>query len=150
MFQIETKTFEKLSTFELHEIFQLRQNIFIVEQNCVYPDIDGLDPMALHCLLKNETGKICAYTRLFDKGQVYENYSVIGRVVCHKDYRKLGYGREIMKYSINKNLQLFPDVDIKIGAQLYLKNFYESLGFKQVSEPYLEDGILHIYMIHQK
>jgi ElaA protein len=128
----------------LYNLLQLRSEVFIVEQDCVYQDIDGKDQNALHVLgIKNN--KIVAYTRIFKPGDYY-NEAAIGRVVVHPDHRKDGLGYALMKGSITQIESLFQTKKIKIGAQTYLKNFYESLGFQKVGKDYLEDGIPHIYM----
>jgi len=128
------KTFNELTLKEFHDIIQLRLDIFVVEQDCPYLDLDGKDFKAYHFFGQLDDGseKIVAYTRIFAPGDYFKEAS-IGRVVVHADYRKDGI--------------LFKVDVIKIGAQLYLKNFYESLGFKKIGEGYLEDGIPHIYMI---
>lgn len=142
------KTFNELSLKELHDIIQLRLDIFVVEQDCPYLDLDGKDFKAYHFYGQPDDGsdKIVAYTRIFAPGDYYEQ-AAIGRVVVHQDYRNGGVGFELMSGSIDRVEALFKTKTIKIGAQLYLKNFYESLGFMQVDEGYLEDGIPHIYMI---
>lgn len=142
------KTFDELSLKEFHDIIQLRLDIFVVEQDCPYLDLDGKDFKAYHFFGQpdDESDKIVAYTRIFAPGD-YFNEASIGRVVVHADYRKDGIGFQLMKKSMEQIKTLFKVDVVKIGAQLYLKNFYESLGFKQIGEGYLEDGIPHIYMI---
>lgn len=139
-----TKPFDELTTHELYAILQLRTAIFVVEQNCVFQDMDGKDQQAYHCMawLDNE---LVAYTRLFDKNIVYDKAS-IGRVIVAQKMRKFGLGKQLMETSIQYCDELFGKQKIKIGAQFYLKRFYESLGFQQVSDIYVEDDILHIYM----
>jgi ElaA protein len=145
MLQILTKSFAELSTKELHDILQLRAEVFVVEQNCVYQDIDGKDEKALHVIgFKN--GKIVAYCRIFKAGDYFEKASV-GRVVVAKNERKFGYGHVIFQQSVEAVKEFFKETSIKISAQLYLKKFYESHGFVQVGEGYLEDDIPHIAMI---
>ncbi len=138
------KPFEELTIHELYAILQLRTAIFVVEQNCVFQDMDGKDQQAYHCMgwLDDE---LVAYTRLFDKKLIYEQAS-IGRVVLTPKMRKFGLGKKLMEVSIHYCEQLFGKQTIKIGAQFYLKRFYESLGFQQISDIYVEDDILHIYM----
>lgn len=139
-----TKSFQELSLTELYEILQLRAAVFVVEQDCVYQDVDGKDQKSLHVFgLKNN--KIVAYTRIFKPGDYFKNAS-IGRVVVAQEERKFGYGHELMHYSIQVVLQQLQTEIITISAQLYLKKFYESHGFVQVGEGYLEDGIPHIRM----
>jgi ElaA protein len=138
------KPFENLSVNELYDILRLRSEIFVVEQNCVYLDLDGKDKKALHLLGEFE-GKIVAYSRLFKPGISFDNAS-IGRVVVDANYRKRKWGHDLMREAI-AGIQLhFGESKITIGAQLYLKKFYESHGFVQTSEMYLEDNIPHIEM----
>ncbi|MBS1627730.1 MAG: GNAT family N-acetyltransferase [Bacteroidetes bacterium] len=139
------KTFETLTPFELYKILKLRSEVFVVEQNCVFLDMDNRDQFSYH-LLGLVENNLAAYTRLIAAQKVYD-YVSIGRVVTSPQYRKLGIGKELMKISIKKCYELFGEVPIKIGAQLYLKKFYESFGFTQSSQVYDEDGIDHIEMI---
>lgn len=143
--EFHLKYFDDLSPQELYSILQLRNEVFVVEQNCVFQDADDKDQKCYHLMgTKNE--KLLAYTRLVPPGWIYEEAS-IGRVVTSPNARRENLGKELMKKSIDAIYDLFGKVDIKIGAQKYLKKFYESFGFKQVSDVYLEDGIEHIYMI---
>lgn len=147
MINIEAKYFSELTTDELYAILQLRSEVFVVEQDCVYQDIDSKDQKALHILgYKGE--KLVAYTRLFKSGDYFENAS-IGRVVVQENERKFGYGHNIVKASIAAILEEFKETKIKISAQTYLKKFYESHGFQEIGEGYLEDGIPHIAMIKE-
>ncbi|MBS1578918.1 MAG: GNAT family N-acetyltransferase [Bacteroidetes bacterium] len=139
------KTFETLTPFELYDILKLRSEVFVVEQNCVFLDADSKDQFSYH-LLGFIENNLVAYTRLIAARKAY-NYASIGRVVTSAKYRKLGIGKELMEVSIKKCYELFGETPIKIGAQLYLKNFYELLGFTQSSQVYDEDGIDHIEMI---
>ena len=142
--KVSVKTFEDLSKKELYELLQLRAAVFVVEQECVYQDLDGKDEKALHALgIKNN--KIVAYTRIFKPGDYFEEAS-IGRVVVKSAERKYGYGYDIMKASIDAVKEHFGGTSIHLSAQTYLKKFYNSLGFEQVGEGYLEDGIPHIGM----
>lgn len=145
MLKIQTKYFNELTTEALYDLLQLRSEIFVVEQDCVYQDLDGKDQKALH-VLGYEHNQIVAYTRLFKSGDYFEEAS-IGRVVVSKDKRYLNYGIEIMKASIATIESEFQEKNIKISAQSYLKRFYEKFGFQQVGEAYLEDGIPHMAMI---
>ena len=145
MIEIEVKKFNELTLEELYSLLQLRSEVFIVEQDCVYHDLDGKDYKSLHVIAK-ENNKIIAYTRLFNKGQYFKQAS-IGRVVVAKNQRHLSYGSEIMKASINAIHDYFNTREIKISAQLYLKEFYNGFGFKATGSSYLEDGIPHIGMI---
>ena len=142
--EFNVKSFSELTVSELYQILQLRSEVFVVEQDCVYQDIDFKDQKALHVLgYKNNT--IIAYTRIFKPSDYFENAS-IGRVVVKQIERKYGYGHELMKVSIEAIKDSFHQEKITISAQLYLKKFYESHGFIQVGETYLEDGIPHIRM----
>lgn len=139
------KPFEALTVNELYDLLKLRSEIFVVEQNCVYLDLDGKDKKALHLLGEYE-GKIVAYSRLFDSGISFDNAS-IGRVVVDANYRDKKWGHELMINAIAGIKSNFDKDKITIGAQLYLQKFYESHGFVQTSEMYLEDDIEHIEMI---
>jgi ElaA protein len=142
--QWKIKPFETLSTNELYDILRLRSEIFVVEQNCVYLDLDGKDKLALH-LFGEFNGKIVAYSRLFRPGISFDNAS-IGRVVVDANYRDRKWGHDLMREAIAGIKNHFDESKITIGAQLYLKKFYESHGFVQTSEMYLEDDIPHIEM----
>jgi ElaA protein len=145
--QWSLKKFEELSPYELYAILQLRNEVFVVEQNCVFQDADGKDQNSYH-LMGFNGNNLVAYTRLVPAGEIYEQPS-IGRVVTSPSVRANGVGKELMTESIAAVERLFGKQPIKIGAQLYLKKFYNSLGFEQVSDVYLEDGIEHIYMIRR-
>ncbi|TYB78709.1 GNAT family N-acetyltransferase [Bizionia myxarmorum] len=145
MLEIITKTFQELTTVELYQVLQLRSEVFVVEQNCVYQDVDGKDERALHVLgFKNN--KLVAYTRIFKPGFYFDEAS-IGRVVVQENERKHQYGYDIMKASIEAIKTTYNETTIKISAQTYLKKFYNNLGFQEVGEGYLEDGIPHIGML---
>jgi ElaA protein len=142
--QWKIKRFEALSTSELYNLLELRSEVFVVEQNCVYQDIDGKDQKALH-LIGEDNGQTVAYARLF-KTKDYFNEASIGRVVVKKRYREKKLGHILMHQAIQAIKIHFNEVKITISAQLYLKKFYESHGFIQTSETYLEDDIPHIEM----
>jgi ElaA protein len=145
MLEIKVKSFEALTKQELYDLLQLRTEVFVVEQDCVYQDIDQKDQKALHVLgIKNE--KIIAYTRIFKPGD-YFNESSIGRVVVAKHERAFKYGYAIMEASIKAIKDYYQTDLIKISAQCYLKKFYTNIGFKAIGEEYLEDDIPHIAMI---
>lgn len=139
------KKFDDLSVHELYAILQLRNEVFAVEQNCVYPDMDNKD-QAAHHLMGWENSKLAAYTRLLPPGLAYPLPS-IGRVVTSAAARGTGAGRELMRRSIQLIYDLFGKQPVKIGAQLYLRDFYTSFGFVQTSDVYPEDGIDHIEMV---
>ena len=138
------KRFNELSSAELYEVLQLRSEVFVVEQNCVYQDIDGKDEKALH-VLGYYLNELTAYSRLFDAGNYFEEAS-IGRVIVRQKSRKFNFGHELMRVSIAAIEENFNQTAITISAQEYLKKFYESHGFIQTSESYLEDDIPHIEM----
>lgn len=137
------KRFEELSVEELYEILQIRVEVFVVEQNCTYQEIDDKDRYSYHVFLKDDTG-IKAYLRVIDKGVSFEEVS-IGRVLTLK--RGCGLGNRILLEGIKVAKKRMKADKIKIEAQSYAKEFYEKLGFKQVSEEFLEDGIPHIQMV---
>jgi ElaA protein len=140
----EIKSFDALSVHELYDMLRLRSEIFVVEQNCVYLDLDGKDKIALHLLGKAE-GEIVAHARLFQAGISFDNAS-IGRVTVDPKHRDKKWGHQLMREAIVGIEHNFGESKITIGAQLYLKKFYESHGFVQISEMYLEDDIPHIEM----
>ena len=141
------KPFEKLTTAELYAILQLRIDVFIVEQNCIFQDADDKDQVSYHMMAWSDE-KLAGYTRLIPPGISYKEAS-IGRVATFPKMRKSGIGKKIMARSIDQIYALWGIQPIRIGAQLYLKNFYESFGFQQCSEIYIEDNIEHIQMILQ-
>ena len=141
--QLFIKHFNELTVGELYDILAARAEVFVVEQNCAYQDLDGIDKNAYHVYYK-EDGKIVAYLRVIDKGERLDEVS-IGRVISLK--RRCGLGSSLMKAGLQVAQEKFGATKVKIGAQLYAKPFYESVGFKQISGEYLEDGIPHIYML---
>ncbi len=143
--QIKVKTFQELSLDELYEVLALRSEVFVVEQDCVYQDIDGKDQKALH-ILGFKDDQLVAYTRCFNKGMYFKEAS-IGRVLVKEDKRKYGYGHVILEASIKEIQSRFNTETIKLSAQKYLTKFYESHDFNQIGEGYLEDGIPHIAMM---
>jgi ElaA protein len=138
------KRFNELSLQELYSLLKLRSHVFVVEQNCVYQDVDGKDEKALH-LLGVYKEEIVAYARLFKAGDYFENAS-IGRVVIHPEARDKKWGHEMMQQALAGIESQFNANQITISAQLYLKKFYETHDFVQTSEIYLEDDIPHIEM----
>ncbi|MBU2995892.1 GNAT family N-acetyltransferase [Cellulophaga baltica] len=146
MIEFVTKTFDDLTTTELYAILQLRSEVFVVEQDCVYQDLDYKDQKALHVIgYKND--KVVAYTRIFKSG-IYFKEASIGRVVVAKAEREFSYGKLLMKASITAIEKEYNETLIRISAQKYLLKFYNSLGFKEEGEEYLEDGIPHINMLY--
>ena len=143
--KIKIKKFPQLSLLELYAVLQLRSEVFVVEQDCVYQDIDGKDKSALHVLCFEED-ELVGYTRCFSPGFYFEE-AAIGRVVVRKEKRNSGYGHELLKASIEAIFTHFNTRKIKVSAQVYLTEFYNSHGFVQTGDGYLEDGIPHIAMI---
>lgn len=140
--------FADFSLGNLYEAMQLRQNVFVVEQDCPYLDADGQDQEALHLLGYDADNKnLVAYSRLFKKGTIYEKYAVIGRVVTSQSIRGRGIGYLLMKESIRQLETHFGASPIKISAQFHLQSFYKRLGFRSEGSQYLEDGIPHIAMM---
>ncbi|MDF2606884.1 MAG: acetyltransferase, family [Bacillales bacterium] len=142
------KGFNDLKVEELYRILSLRAEIFIVEQNCPYQDIDFKDLKSKH-LFAMIDGEVAAYCRIVDKGVSFEEIS-IGRVIVKDKYRTIGLGQQMMRMAIKYITDEMNESYIRISAQAYLKNFYSSLGFEQVSEVYLEDDIPHIEMLRNK
>jgi ElaA protein len=142
--KFKIKRFNELSTAELYSVLQLRSEVFVVEQNCVYQDIDGKDAKAIH-LIGTYNNELVAYVRIFKPGDYFEQAS-IGRVVVKQNYRNRNWGYDLMNEAIHATQKVFNETKITISAQLYLKKFYENLGFIQTSEIYLEDDIPHIEM----
>lgn len=142
------KYFNDLSPEELYNILKLRSEIFVVEQQCIYLDCDDKDKVSYQLFKKNHEGDIIASVRILPKGVSYNEPS-IGRVVVRKDYRRKGIASEMMKFAIDFIKKEFNENAIRISAQLYLLEFYKSVGFLPVSEPYLEDNIPHIEMLHR-
>jgi ElaA protein len=141
------KAFEDLTTLELYRILQLRNEVFIVEQNCPYQDMDNKDLKAFH-LMGMRNNRLVAYSRLLAPGISYSESS-IGRVVSSPSARKTGIGKELMEENIKQIRELFHTDTIRIGAQQYLKKFYESFDFFQEGPSYLEDNIPHIIMLRK-
>ncbi|MBC8083453.1 MAG: GNAT family N-acetyltransferase [Hymenobacter sp.] len=141
-----TKPFDALSLAELYALLRLRAEVFVVEQACAFQDLDGQDPAALHLLGHTEAGELAAYARLFGAGISYPEAS-IGRVVVSPAFRRYGLGRALLRQALTEVAAQFGEQPIQIGAQLYLQNFYESFGFRQRGEGYLEDGIAHLHMV---
>jgi ElaA protein len=143
------KSFNDLSVSELYEILYLRNKVFIVEQNCPYNDTDGKDQASFHLCGKDDDNQLVAYARIIPPGITFEEAS-IGRVVSDPMHRRTGLGRELMEIAIEKTIGHFNTPTIRIGAQKYLQDFYNSLGFKAQGEEYLEDGIPHVEMLFTK
>lgn len=141
----QTASFDELNKRDLFEILKLRQAVFVVEQECPYPDIDEIDTQCLH-LSGFVNGKLAAYLRMMQPGLSHE-YASIGRVLVAPEFRGTGIGRALMQESLRIMENRYPNHPIKIGAQQHLEQFYQNLGFTTLSEVYLEDGIPHIDML---
>ena len=143
--------FSKLRPDDLYAVVRLREAVFIVEQNCPYPDADGRDPRAWH-LLGWQQGpserSLIAYARVFEPGVRYTEGS-IGRVVTAQEVRGTGVGRRLMAEALRRLETLAPGKKIKLAAQRRLEEFYSGFGFTTVSAPYEEDGIMHVDMVRQ-
>lgn len=145
---LKTIAFDSLSVRELHDVLKLRVDIFVVEQNCAYHEIDGKDPLCYHCLGINPAGEVVAAARIAPEGVIYPQVS-IGRVVVRDDCRGLGIGHALMHHCMEHCKAELVAKAIKIAAQHYLEKFYESLGFKTISAIYPWDGIDHVDMLWQ-
>ena len=143
--QFFLKTFDELSKADLYAILRLRAQVFVLEQNCPYVDLDNLDQEAWHIWVA-DNGLPLAYARILKPGAHYKE-AAIGRVLTAIQARNTGLGKKIFKRSIAETRSLFPGTAIRIMAQSYLIRFYESFGFEVVSEEFLEDGILHVEML---
>lgn len=147
MLTFKCLSFNDLTLDQLYDLLRLRQEVFIVEQNCPYLDTDDKDQDSFHVLGLDQNQEIQAYTRLVPPGISYADYSSIGRVLTSAKIRGKRQGAPLMQFSINECAKLWPSVSIKISAQMYIVQFYNNLGFKEVGDEYLEDDIPHIAMI---
>jgi ElaA protein len=139
--------FEELSRREIHDVFRARLEVFVVEQDCRFQDLDGRDPDCWHLIgRKDSEGPLLAYCRLVPPGVKYDEPS-IGRVLTMAQGRRAGLGRELMREALARSDALWPGRSLRIGAQRYLERFYGEFGFARASEPYDEDGIMHIDML---
>lgn len=144
--EYKIRTFDELSNRELYSILRLRSEIFVVEQNCVYQDLDNKDLDGYH-LMAIENGELIGYLRILNKGVSYKEAS-IGRVVVKKEYRRKKLGLEIINKGIDFIINTMKEKEVRISAQVYAKNLYEKAGFVEVSEEYLEDDIPHVEMLY--
>lgn len=142
-------TFRELNLDQLYALLRLRAEVFVVEQDCPYQDLDDKDQQAVHFMGYSADGQLATYTRLFDKGISYADYACIGRVVTAPFARGKGLGRPLMRESVRELFARFGQQKVKISAQAHLQAYYGSVGFEPVGEGYLEDGIPHIGMVHQ-
>lgn len=145
MIQWKCKLFNELTNEELYKILQLRNEVFVVEQNCAYQDCDNKDLLSSHLTAWNGDSLI-AYSRILPQGVSYPDAASIGRVVTSPSLRGQDFGRQLMSKSLENLYRLLGPVQVIIGAQLYLKKFYESFSFHQQGDIYQEDGIPHITM----
>ena len=142
----QIKNYTNISVAELYQILRLRQEVFIIEQNCIYPDIDDKDHNAMH-LLGTIDNKLIAYARLFQPDDYLQGYSSIGRVVVAKQKRGQQIGHALIKHAVHFLKTQYPHSPCKISAQAYLMTLYQSFDFIAEGNTYLEDGIPHIAMI---
>lgn len=141
------KTYQELTKDELYDLLKLRTDVFVVEQNCPYPELDNKDQIAIH-VLGMKDAQISAYTRIFKANDYFENHAAMGRIATNDKFRSQNLGRDIVKASIDYCWKLYGKESlIKISAQTYLTTFYESFGFQTDGDEFLEDGIPHIHMI---
>lgn len=146
--RFKCKFFSDLNVYELYAAAQLRQRVFVVEQQCAYQDADGKDPRCYHLMGFNQDDKLVAYARMLGLGVAYPGYTSIGRIVTAPDMRGRGYGRHLVEEALERVTDLFGSSSpVKISAQSYLVDFYQSFGFVAVDDPYLEDDIPHQAMI---
>ncbi|WFD11139.1 GNAT family N-acetyltransferase [Tepidibacter hydrothermalis] len=142
------KKFEELNIEELYKILQVRSEVFVLEQECLYQDCDGKDEISYHLFLEHD-GEVLCYLRIIPRGISYDEMS-IGRVLVSKNRRKKGLAREMMVIAIDFIERKLNEKSIRISGQKYLVDFYKQLGFKEVSDVYLEDGIEHVEMLYSK
>lgn len=143
--EILSKRFDELSLHELYEILKARAEVFVTEQNIVYLDMDGIDMHSIHLFIK-DGDTVCAYLRIIDPGVKYSEAS-IGRVLTLKPYRRRGYSRRLMEEALR--ITDSRNLPVKIEAQAYLEDFYKSLGFKTISEPFVLESLLHVEMVRE-
>lgn len=144
--QWQCASFDELSNLQLHAIYQARSAVFVIEQNCVYQDVDGKDPISHHLTAWTAEGEVAAYLRIVPAGISFDEAS-LGRVISSRDWRGTGVGKALIANGIKALHALYPAANIRIGAQAYLEKFYGSFGFERVSDIYLEDDIPHIEML---
>lgn len=142
----KSRSFHQLNVFELQAIYKLRQEVFILEQNCVYLDADGKDQFADHIFGVSDDGRVLAYCRVLQPGTVFEEVS-IGRVATNQEVRRTGLGKLLMEKSFKLIEERYGSVPVRIEAQFYLKDFYQQMGFEQTGLVYDLDGIDHIEMV---
>ena len=144
--KFQCPVFDALSIHELYEIIQLRSNVFVLEQTCLFLDPDGRDQQSHHLQLRDTNSKLCAYARIMPPGLAYEAHASIGRVCTHPNDRRKKLGKMLMQQAIETCIDLYPNAPIRIGAQAYLQKFYTDLGFIDIGHAYIEDEIPHLSM----
>ena len=140
------KPYQAFSLDELYRIMQLRQEVFIVEQDCPYLDADDHDQNAIH-VLGMFNNKILAYSRIVPEGEIYDNYVSIGRVITAMQIRGKRLGKLLFQFAFDSSKELFPESPIKLSSQVYIKDFYGQFGFELSGPTYMEDGIPHVAMV---
>jgi ElaA protein len=148
MYTIKLLTYKQLTKQNLYAMLRLRNEVFIVEQNCAYQDLDNNDQQATHVLISNAANELVATCRLFNKGSIYSNYACIGRVCCASNTRNTGLGKLLMQTALLHITTAMQEPVVKISAQYYLLQFYTALGFVAEGKMYLEDNIDHIAMVY--
>ena len=143
---IEIKKFDELTARELYDVLKLRQDVFVIEQTCISPDMDGCDFVCHHALMRNRAGELIGYLSILPPGQTFDT-AAIGRVLVREDSRGGGSARQLMTAALRFIREALMQRQVKLSAQQYLIKFYESLGFVAISEGYVEDGIPHIDMM---
>lgn len=144
----QCKAFDKLSLNELYSLLALRAEVFVVEQDCPYQDLDGKDPQCLHILGTDINGDLLAYARIVPAGLAYEQVA-LGRIVTSPKVRRTGVGKQLMQYGMEQIEEKYGTMPIVMSAQCYLLDFYKSFGFVPQGDEYLEDGIPHMHMLLQ-
>lgn len=150
MLSYKTLSFAALSVENLYQILRLRTEIFVVEQTCIYQDMDNKDQESYHLFATGGKGEVLSYARLVPPGVSYSDYASIGRVVVSQKARGTKEGYRLMAHAIEETVSLWPKTKIKISAQSHLENFYRKVGFLPTEERYLEDGIPHMAMVLKK
>ena len=137
--------FADLSPLDVHDILRLRQDVFVIEQNCIFHEIDGRDPKAVHVLGRRD-GRLVAYARVFTPGAMYDEAS-IGRIATDPSVRGTGLGHELFRESLRITQELAPGAPIRLAAQAHLERFYGAYGFVGMGDRYMDDGIVHLDML---
>lgn len=145
MYEFKSQSFSELNTEKLYKIMKLRVDVFVVEQNCPYPELDGQDDQCQHIYYQQQ-GQILAYLRIVPPGKRFE-YPSLGRIIVHSSCRGQGVSHQLMMEGISECERLYPGQSIVLSAQHHLQGIYAKHGFKPCSEAYDEDGILHIDML---